>query len=66
MVSVPDSVQESAGPAEVRGAGQRPRRLKVAQEVAQDQQVVRESEFPETVAAQVAARGRLPREEVLA
>jgi hypothetical protein len=51
-------------PREVPEAGQRPRRLKVAQEVAQDQQVVRESGFPETVVAQVSARALQPREEL--
>ena len=50
-------------PAEVQGVEQRLRRLKAVGEAVQDQQGVRESGFPETEAAQVAARGRLPREE---
>jgi len=63
VVLVRVSVRVPVEPAEVPEPGQRPRRLKAAQEVAQDQQVVRESGFPETVVAQVAARARLPREE---
>ena len=61
MVSVQVSVRVPAEPAEVRGVEQRLRRLKV--EVVQNQQGVRESGFPETVVAQVAARARLLREE---
>jgi hypothetical protein len=57
------SAQEPVELAEVLESGQRLLRRKEAQEVVQDQQVVRESGFPETVAAQVAARGRRPREE---
>ena len=59
MVLVQVLVRVPVEPAEVPEPGQRPRRLKVVQ----DQQVVRESGFPETVVAQVAARARLPREE---
>ena len=65
MIPVPVrvSVLEPLEPVAVPEPGQRPRRLKVEPEEVQDQQVVRESEFPETVAAQVAVGALQSREE---
>ncbi len=61
-------VQESVESAEVRGAEQRLRQLKAVEEAVeeavQDRLWVRGLGFPETEVAQVAARVRLPQEEL--